>query len=287
MPRPIKNRRTEWLDLPDAGSDGNRLEKRRGNMRKKQTTLLLTVLLALPLMAAKFWESKDFKKWSEKECMELLTKSPWCFSNSFGQLDRIGMNAPQANIPESTRGAQGAEAASRPTFGERESTITFDFRLMSAKPVRAALARLQMIKNPGVPGIEERIDKYVNADPGNEIVFQITFSVKPKSDSSVYDILEYLRRAALADFHGTTYLVSDHSGNVPLITYIPPSERNPNPAFVFSRVDAGGKPYFTGDEKSISLRSELKINTKGRLRTFDVFFQMKPKEMRFQDRFEM
>jgi len=256
-------------------------------MRKKHIGLLFVVLLALPLLAAKFWETKNYKEWSEKECMDLLTKSPWCFSNGFGQLDQIGMNTPQANIPGTTRGAQASEAATGPTFGERESTITFDFRLMSAKPVRAALARLQMIKNPDVPGVEEKIDKYVNADPGNEIVFQMIFSVKPKGDSSGHDILEFLRRAALADFHGTTYLRSDRQDNIPLMSYIPPSERNPNPAFVFSRADKEGKPYFTGDEKSISLRSEFKINTKGKLRTFNIFFQMKPKDMRFQDRFEM
>ncbi|RPJ56784.1 MAG: hypothetical protein EHM23_22570 [Acidobacteria bacterium] len=250
---------------------------------KRHLRIFAIALLALPLIGAKFWESKNYKEWSEKECLDLLAKSPWCFTNSFGQLDRIGMSS--ANIPGSTQSGQAGETASGPTWGERESIITFDFRLMSAKPVRAALARLQMIKNPDVPGIEERIDQYVNSDPGNEIVFQVIFSVKPKGDSSAHDILEFLRRAALADFHGTTYLASDRS--VPLTAYIPPSERNPNPAFVFSRVDPEGKPYFTGQEKSISLRSALKINTKGKLRQFDIFFQMKPKDMKFQERFEM
>jgi len=35
-------------------------------------------------------ETKDFTTWSEKECNEIITKSPWAYSNSFGEVPPIG-----------------------------------------------------------------------------------------------------------------------------------------------------------------------------------------------------
>jgi hypothetical protein len=42
------------------------------------------------------------------------------------------------------------------------------------------------------------------------------------------------------------------------LRYEPPTEKNAFGLFVFPRFDPSGKPYFTGNEKSITLRSDLK-----------------------------
>jgi len=237
-------------------------------MAKRRRSALVLVLLALPVLAAKFWETKKFTEWSEKECNELLTKSPWAFKQGFGQF------APA--IGQATG-----------TFGERESQVFFHFRLMSAKPVRMALARLQTMKQPSSPAIEQQVQKFVNADPGNEIVIQIDCSADPPSDSGLYDITQYLRSATLATFNTTVFLAAPGKDQIAPTSYIPPGPRNPQGLLVFPRFDASGKPNFTGDDKSISLRGSLRITTKGTAKAFDIFIKMNPKDMQFDGAFAL
>ena len=234
-------------------------------MRNRRRAFAILVLFAVPLLAAKFWETKKFAEWSEKECNELLKKSPWALSQGFGQFAPIGQMAG--------------------TYGERESQVFFHFRLMSAKPVRMALARLQTMKQPASAALQQQVEKYVNADPGNEIVIQIDCSTQPPSDSALYDISQFLRSATLATFNTTLFLVAPDKDQVAPVSYIPPGPRNPQGLLVFPRFDASGKPHFTGDEKSITLRGPLRIQTKGTARTFDIFVTMKPKDMKFEDSF--
>jgi len=235
-------------------------------MRNRKRAFAILVLFALPLIAAKFWETKKFTEWSEKECNELLTKSPWAFKQGFGQF-----------VP--------AIGQATGTFGERESQVFFHFRLMSAKPVRMALARLQTMKQPSSPAIEQQVQKYVNADPGNEIVIQIECSADPPSDSGLYDITQFLRSATLATFNTTLFLSAPGKDRVAPVSYIPPGPRNPQGLLVYPRFDASENPHFTGDEKSISLQGALRIPTKGTTKTFDLFVRMNPKDMKFDGSF--
>ncbi len=233
-------------------------------MRNRRRAFAVLILLALPLVAAKFWETKKFTEWSEKECNELLNKSPWAFSQGFGQFSPIGQMAG--------------------TYGERESQVFFQFRLMSAKPLRMALARLQTMNQPASPAVQQQIEKYVNADPGNEIVISISCSTQPPSDSALYDINQFLRSATLATFNTTLFLAAPDKDQIAPVSYIPPSPRSPQSLLVFPRFDASGKPHFTGEEKSITLRGTLRIQTRGTPTPFDIFVTMKPKDMKFEDR---
>jgi hypothetical protein len=250
---------------------------------------LLAVLTVVPLLAAKFWESKDYTSWTEQECRELLTKSPWAFSNGFGQTSDIGSIVQQPEQPEIPEGGMTARRGSPPvTFGEREFGCFFEFRLVSAKPVRMALGQLQALQRPNNPNVQEQVKQYVNAGPGNQILVQISYRTNPPSDSSLFDINSFFTHATLADFHGTTYLISsDRKDNIPISAYFNPGEKRSNPVFVFPRVDENGNPYFTGKEKSIALRSELNITVKGKAQKYHIFFKMSPKQMRFQNEFAL
>ena len=48
-------------------------------MRTKFAFGLVAVLLGSlsTVRAAEFWEKKDYRQWSEKECRKLLRNSPW------------------------------------------------------------------------------------------------------------------------------------------------------------------------------------------------------------------
>ena len=247
--------------------------------RKRRIPLIWIILIATPLFAANFWETKEFTKWSEKECLEILSKSPWAYSNSFGNVPPIG---------DQTAGSDRRfSGASEPTWGEVESTQVFEFRLLTARPVRMALARMQMLQKPEDPSLRDQILKYVNAPPGKEIVIQIGFRTVPTgaSASAIHDINRYFLGANLADFRTSTSLASQRSGVVPIAAYLPPGPGRSFPAFVFPRFDPSGEPYFTSETKQITFRSELTPTVAGQKMKYDIFIRMNPSQMLYKEEF--
>ena len=244
-------------------------------VRRSKVLFVLALLIAVPLFAAKFWETKDFTTWSEKECNEIITKSPWAYSNSFGEVPPIGQQT--AGIDDRSRGLGD------PNFGEAESTQVFEFRLMTAKPVRMAFARMQLLQKPNDPALMEQVMKYVNAPPEKEIVIQVSYRSVPTGSSAVQDIHRYFLGGNLADFRSTTSLASDKSGVVPIVAYLPPGPNRSLPAFVFPRLKDSGEPNFTAETKQITFRSEFTPLVGTRRMKYDIFVKMNTKQMMFKE----
>ncbi len=247
--------------------------------RKLRTILACTFLAATPLFAAKFWETKEFTRWTEKECLEILSKSPWAFSNSFGNVPPIG---------DQTAGADKRfSGTADPMWGEVESTHVFEFRLLTARPIRMALARMQMIRKPNDASVQTQAARFVNAPAGKDIVVQISYRTVPinSSPSALHDINRYFLGATLADFRNSTSLASDRAGLVPIIAYLPPGPNNSFPAFVFPRYNAVGEPNFTSETKQITLRSELTPIVAGQKMKYDIFIRMDPRQMMYKEEF--
>lgn len=244
-------------------------------VRRSKVLFVLALLIAVPLFAAKFWETKDFTTWSEKECNEIITKSPWAYSNSFGEVPPIGQQT--AGIDDRSRGLGD------PNFGEAESTQVFEFRLMTAKPVRMAFARMQLLQKPNDPALMEQVMKYVNTAPEKEIVIQISYRTIPTGSSAVQDVHRYFLGANLADFRTSTSLASDKSGIVPIAAYLPPAPNRSLPAFVFPRLKESGEPNFTTETKQITFRSEFSPLVGAKKMKYDIFVKMNTKQMIFKE----
>jgi len=247
--------------------------------KKFRILLIWTVLVATPVFASNFWETKEFTSWSEKECLEVLSKSPWAYSNSFGNVPPIG---------EQTAGSDKRfSGAAEPMWGEVESTQVFEFRLLTSRPIRMALARMQMLRKPGDRSLQDQIMKYVNAPVGREVVIQVGFRTVPTgaSPSAVLDLNRYFLAATLADFRTSTSLASDKSGVVPIVAYLPPGPNSSFPAFVFPRFNAAGEPNFTSETKLITFRSELTPTVAGQKMKYDIFIRMNPRQMMYKEEF--
>jgi hypothetical protein len=253
--------------------------------KKYRLTSILILLIVTPLFAAKFWESKEFTSWSEKECREMLTKSPWAYSNSFGQ-SRGPILDSQSTMPDDD--TRAARRTTLPTGSfQTDSVTTFEFRLVTAKPIRMAMARLQLLQKPNDPSLLEQATKYVNAPPGKQIALQVSWQITPTGSSENHDINTYFLGATIAEFRTSTCLVSDKAGNVWIEEYLSPGPNRSNPTFIFPRLDASGNPLFRSDDKSIALRSQFTPTVGGKKKAYDIFIKMNPKQMKFQDELAM
>jgi hypothetical protein len=248
------------------------------NLRRSLTVLLL---FAVPLLAEKFWESRDYTKWSERECFDMLQKSPWAFSNTFGE-----SAGPILSSNTSVGDEQPGAPTRTVTSFDTDRKIIFEFRLKSAKPVRMAFGQLQMLRKPGDAALQAQVAKFVEANPGGEIVIQASCRAVPAGSRAPLDVQSYFLHAGPADFLSDTSLASGKETTVRLTTYRAPNQQQANAEFVFPRLDEQGKPYFTGEEKSINFRTLFSPEIEGKKRRFDIFVKMNPKDMKYRGAFE-
>jgi hypothetical protein len=251
-------------------------------MKSLRRAVLLLAIVAANVFAAKFWETKDYQSWNPRDCEELLSKSPWAYTTTFRIVTNVMVDS--GSFPTNERATASAPG---PTFGEGETSITLEFRMLSALPVKLAIWRLQALQRPGdAEAINAQITKLSNAPPEKTVVIQVGYKSVPAGDSSLYDVRSYFTHATLNDFRTNTYLHTSRSNDpIRLLDYWAPDSRRPNPAFVFSRFDEKGEPLFTGTEKEITLTSQIQFETKRRQQTFNVFVKMNPKQMRFREQF--
>jgi hypothetical protein len=251
---------------------------------KKLGVSAIALFLGGTLWAADFWEKAEYTSWSQKDCEQMVTKSPWAFQYAHTNFYRPATNiATGGGVPTEGETNAGFE----PQSGERESRIIFQFVLLTAKPIRMARARMLLLQSPGMTA---QAEQFINQPVGNEILLQVQYGSRPPGLSSIHDIQNYFRRATINDFQGNTFLTSSESKQpIHISRYEQPNEKNSFGLFVFPRFDQSGKPYFTGKEKSITLHSDLKIPIaqRGRVETYSIFVKMEPKKMALQSEFCM
>jgi hypothetical protein len=165
--------------------------------------------------------------------------------------------------------------------GEREQTVTLRFRFLSAKPIRMAFTRLQLLKNPAGAPPEAKLRELVDspADPQNRIALQIEFSVDPPSAMEVRRIHSFLLNASLADFRDNTRLESSNKVIVSPIEYLPPNQNRSNGSLIFPRTNEKGESLFAGQEKWISFRTDIS--------GYKVYYRMKTDKMKFEGKPEL
>lgn len=183
------------------------------------------------LWAADFWEKTEYTSWSQKDREWKLTKSPWAFQYVHTNFCRLATNIP--NSPGAPEGE--ASAGLEPQSGERESRITFQFTLVTAKPIRMARAQMGLLQSSMM---KDQAEQFVNQPVGNEILLQVQYASRPPGLSAIHDIQNYFRRATINTFQGSTSLTSaDSKQPVHISRYEPPNEKNPFGFFAFPRFD--------------------------------------------------
>jgi hypothetical protein len=182
--------------------------------------LALTVITSLygAVLSQEFLEL-PFSFWTVEHAVGLLNDSPWAKQTTF------------------TRVIEGVGSG---VLGEKEIYNTFYTRLLSARPVREAFARVEQI-NHGYdslsPGDQENFDELIR--PGLEldvretIVVSVSFrSNDPDNESRV---TRYLRSGSADSFKRAAFLVTAEHPRVEILDYVPPSGDGTGGKFVFPR----------------------------------------------------
>src|SRR6266540_2184926 len=122
-------------------------------VKRRRTFLYSIFFLALPAFAADIdlWE-RPYLKWTLEEAVEILNQSPWARQETF------------------TRVIGGVGSG---LYGEKEIYSTFFVRLLSARPVRQAYARVRQIR-AGYDQMDKAAKRKFDADMNSGLKMDVS-----------------------------------------------------------------------------------------------------------------
>lgn len=183
---------------------------------KYAVRVLCAVLFALFALASQ----NTIPRWSLSKAVQTLNSSPWARQETF------------------TRVVSGVGSG---VSGEKEIFNTFYVRLLSARPVREALARIQQLQygyDALAPEDRLRFDEGVAAaglmeDFGDLVVVAVSFrSNDPNEESSVR---RFFQKETAETLKNRAFLSTDRFSQVRILTYYPPRDEGVGAKFVFPR----------------------------------------------------
>lgn len=186
-----------------------------------------------------FWEKKDYRQWTERECRQLLEDSPWARSYTLSQVIIEPLSTPSS------------ERA-------REATpqIRYLVQWRSAQPVRQALIRLAQIAQAydrlsadEQRAFDQKAESFLQRDFSETVLIHVTYLSNVMVDQR--DLERYWRMQTTELLKNSVYLINGHGEKVPLLSYAAAADR-PEFQFVFPR-QYKGRPMATADGKTIKL----------------------------------
>jgi hypothetical protein len=219
----------------------------------KRTTFFISALFFMGLsvlLAADFWETKDYSQWSDKECAKLLQESPWAMKY---ELIREG------NVtPTEGSGAKSGPASLGSSEGSGgQSYVKYFFRLQSALPIRMAQVRQMQIANKydSLPAeqkqaFDKSAESFLAADYGDKIVLNVNYSTNVQSLD--LELSRYWQSKTTAVFNNSVFLIPGKGEKIKLMDFkvAPGAQREFQ--LIFSR-ESNGVPILSDQDKSLTV----------------------------------
>ena len=198
-------------------------------------SVLLTLSLLTVAWAAVPYLGQPFMEWSMEHAIQILNDSPWARTESIARVI----------------GGVGSGVS-----GEKEIYYTFYVRFLSARPIREAYTRVQLIQHgyddlsvPEQQKFSDLIQERVELDFDRWIVVALSFRSNDPNEES--RIRQYFQSQTTGTMKNNAFLSTANFAQVPLITYFPPREEGVGARFVFPR-EVEGVPLVTLDDRQIT-----------------------------------
>jgi hypothetical protein len=200
---------------------------------------LLAIIFAEPAGGQSFLEKKDFRRWSEYECQQLLTESPWAQSYTFKRAVIAPLQQPQS-----------------PTM-EPLPFINYQVMVLSALPVRQALVRASQIAagyDKWSPEQQKEFDQkstaFLDANYADKIVFRVSYASNVVNDDR--ELMRYWRSQTKETLKNTVYLIRDNGQKLPLMNYTVAQGSAHEIELIFPR-QYEGRPVVSAQDAEVKL----------------------------------
>jgi hypothetical protein len=199
------------------------------------SSLFLSAVFAIP--GGEFWEKKEFKQWSLKECDKILTDSPWA---------RL---LPLSGV--------GIMDNNRTSSDGQQPFVNYQVQFRSASPIRQAMVRKQMIqaKYDTLPKeqqqqLDKQSETFINSFPEDSVVVYVEYSTN--DNVRVQELRRYWQSKTTELLKTTVFLSGSKGDKVPLSRFAAAQGADLNFTFIFPR-EVNGKPVIGPQDKSVKL----------------------------------
>jgi hypothetical protein len=205
---------------------------------KKMFCLLLPLFFLSSILAADFWEKKDYKEWTQKECTKLLQDSPWAKKL---ELTNVSVMDNQSNRT-STDGMQ--------------PYIRYWIQFRSALPVRQAIVRQNQIASKyetlsaeQKQAFDKQAEALLGAFPGDSVVVFVQYETNDRNRDQ--ELARWWQSKTTEALKTQVYL-SGKKDKIPMARFVVGQGAERWFQFIFPK-EVDGKPAITLEDKSIKL----------------------------------
>jgi hypothetical protein len=230
-------------------------------MRTIVSAVFILALTAGSMLAQQ--SSKPWTEWSKKEVDKTLNDSAWGQTQSEGgQSSQPSSTSAISTTTTGRREDSNLTAAGRTESGDVKASplVKYHMRFLSAKPVRAAFARMVLMSqaqpNPDLAG---QLQEFVNRDFADYIV--VTVSMEVSDQKRATPLLNAFTSATTEVLQKNVYLERKDGKRLFLMEYRAPSADGMGAKFVFPRT-VDGQPFLT---QSDNVRFVAQLNEKTKL----------------------
>lgn len=185
--------------------------------------------------------SKPWSDWSKKDAEKVLNDSAW------GQSYTQEIPVP-TSTSATTRTSGGLAGGVQTESGENKAPTPMKFRarLLTAKPIREAFARMVVLQQPkATDDLKAQLQGFIDRDFGDYLV--VSFSVEGGNAQMAKGAEMMLSRLTVEALKEKVYLERKDGKRAAFIDYKAPVGDGMGAKLVFSRT-LDGQPFITGDD---------------------------------------
>jgi hypothetical protein len=230
----------------------------------------LSLFLLLTMVATLAWAQKKLKpwnEWNEKEVLKMLNDSPWGQTQSDANISEMFYRPTAGGGGGATRpldapSGVGADNSSRSTQGALNQAVALNYRirLLSARPIRQAIARRTEMSNPK---LAEQLKAFAEQTTDKWIVVAVDFDSTDRRFSG--QAMQLFGAANAAGLKNSTYLEVKNGKRIFLDQYLPPGNDGMGAKFVFPRMTEN-EPFVTEASGYLRFYSEVSKEIKLNMR---------------------
>src|SRR5215207_10294890 len=234
-------------------------------MRVISACFVVVVLLASVVVAQK---QKPWTEWSKKDVEKTLNDSAWGQTQSEGTSEQASsvsssavtqVAAPRAADRDISRTGESGEA-------KPSTLVKYHVRFLSAKPVRAAFARMVLLsKNQTDEALTQQLQGFVDRDFKDYIV--VSVGVQVADQRMTASVMQAFTTATNEGLQKNVYLERKDGKKLYLMEYRAPVEDGMGAKFVFPR-KFEGQPFLSENDSVrffAQMNEKMKLNTRYKL----------------------
>lgn len=230
----------------------------------KKIAALLLFVFAFAVVAGAQKKMKPWTEWSEKEVNKMLNDSAWGQTQTDTNTSELFYSPTSQNRATSRPldPAGGSDTNDRNAQGafNQATSVNYRIRLLTAKPIRQAIARRAQIQNPQ---LAERLQAFAEQQTDQFIVVAVDYDSTDRRLSG--PAMQLFNSANTGLLKNASYLENKDGKRLFLQEYIAPINDGMGAKFVFPRA-LEGQPFVNEGSGYLRFYSELGKNIKLNMR---------------------